>query len=50
MNLINWYAQIICSRKEELQKISSIVVADACFSKIKLVNPLINEGFNVLSK
>lgn len=50
MSLINWYAQIICSRKEELQKISSIVVADAYFSKIKFVNPLLNAGFHIISK
>jgi len=50
MSLIIWYAQIICSREEELQKISSIVVADAYFSKIKFVNPLLDAGFHVISK
>jgi len=50
MSLINWYAQIICSRKEELQKISFLVVADAYFSKIKFVNPLLYAGFHVISK
>ena len=50
MSLINWYEQIICSRKEELQKISSVVVADAYFSKIYFVNPLIDAGFYVISK
>lgn len=50
MSLIDWYAQIICSRKEELQKISSIVVADAYFSKITFVNLLIAAKFQVISK
>ena len=50
MTLIDWYAQIICSRKEELQKISSIVVADAYFSKITFVNLLIAAKFQVISK
>ena len=50
MTLIDWYSGILCSRKEELQKISSIVVADAYFSKITFVNPLLDAGFQLISK
>ena len=35
---------------KKLQKLSKIVVADAFFSKITFVQPLMNEGFHVISK
>ncbi len=50
MTLIQWYAQILCDRVKELQKISSIVVADAYFSKKKFVDKLLNVGFTLVSK
>jgi len=50
MTLIDLYSGILCSRKEELQKTSSIVVADAYFSKITFVNPLLDAGFQLISK
>jgi len=50
MSLSDWYAHLIITRKEELQKLSKIVVADAFFSKTTFIQPLINEGFNVISK
>jgi len=50
MSLSDWYALSIINRKEELQKLSEIVVADAFFSKITFVQPLMNEGFHVISK
>ena len=50
MSLSDWYAHSIISRKQELQKLSKIVVADAFFSKITFVQPLMNEGFHVISK
>ncbi len=50
MSLVDWYAQTIIKRKEDLQKISNIVVADAFFSKITFIQQLMNEGFNVISK
>jgi len=50
LSLSDWYALSIINRKEELQKLSKIVVADAFFSKITFVQPLMNEGFHVISK
>jgi hypothetical protein len=50
MSLVDWYAQTIIKRKEDLQKVSNIVVADAFFSKITFIQPLMNEGFHVISK
>ena len=50
LSLSDWYAHSIISRKQELQKITKIVVADAFFSKITFVQPLMNEGFYVISK
>ena len=50
MSLIQWYAQIICDRAKELQKISYIVVADAYFSKKEFVDKLLNAGFTLVSK
>ena len=32
-NLVNWYSSYLISKKEEIQSISKIVVADALFSK-----------------
>lgn len=32
-NLVDWYSNYLISRKDRLQKISNIVVADAFFSK-----------------
>ena len=50
LSLSDWYAHSIISRKQELQKITKIVVADAFFSKITFVQPLMNEGFYIISK
>ena len=50
LSLADWYAHSIISRKQELQKLSKIVVADAFFSKITFVQPLMKEGFHVISK
>ena len=50
MSLADWYALTIINRKEELQKVSKIVVTDAFFSKITFIQPLIKEGFHVISK
>ena len=50
LSLCQWYAHSICSRKEELQKISNLVVADAFFSKITFIQPLMADGFHIISK
>lgn len=48
--LIDHYSKIILKRKEALQEISSIILADAYFSKIKFVNALASENFTVISR
>jgi hypothetical protein len=50
MSLVDWYALSIIERKEELQKLSNIVVADAFFSKTTFIQPLMKNGFHVISK
>lgn len=50
LSLCQWYAHSICSRKDELQKLSKLVVADAFFSKITFIQPLMADGFHVISK
>lgn len=50
MSLSDWYAHSIITRKEDLQKLSALVVVDAFFSKITFIQPLMNEGFHVISK
>jgi hypothetical protein len=50
ISLSDWYAHSICSRKDELQKISNLAVADAFFSKKTFIQPLIDSGFQVISK
>lgn len=48
--LLDFYAQTLIERKEELQKISKTVVADAYFSKEPFVKALTEEGFEVISR
>lgn len=50
LSFIDWYALSIVERKEELQKLSDIVVANAFFSKITFVRPLMKNGFHVIFK
>ena len=48
-NLVDWYGQNLIILKEKLQKISRLIVADAFFSRETFVNPLLKEGFHVIS-
>lgn len=49
-NLVEWYCQNLIALKEKLQKISRLIVADAFFSKETFINPLLKEGFHVISR
>jgi hypothetical protein len=49
-SLIEHYAGMLIDRKAKLQEISTIIVADAYFSKETFVNPICNAGFTVVSK
>ena len=49
-NLVDWYCQNLIILKENLQKISRLIVADAFFSKETFVNPLHKEGVHVISR
>lgn len=49
-NLVDWYCQNPIILKEKLQRISRLIVADAFFSKETFVNPLLKEGFHVISR
>jgi hypothetical protein len=48
--LLEFYAKILIDRKDELQKISNVVVADAYFSKETFVTLLCLVGFQVVSR
>jgi hypothetical protein len=50
LSLVDWYAHSIITRKQELLPLSKIVVADAFFSKITFIEPLMDAGFHVISK
>lgn len=39
-NLVNWYSSYLISKKEEIQSISKMVVADAFFSKETFITPI----------
>jgi hypothetical protein len=49
-SLVDHYARIITERKDELQKINSIVVVDAYFTKKKFVDAMNNAGFEQISR
>ena len=49
-NLVDWYSGYLISRKEQLQKISNLVVADAFFSKETFITPMCKNGFHVISR
>jgi hypothetical protein len=44
------YADMLISRKEQLLALSSVVVADAYFSKKVFVNPLLKNGFTFIGR
>ena len=48
--LIKHYLQIILDRKNDLLDLSKIILVDAYFSKENFVNPLVNEGFTIISR
>lgn len=49
-NLVDWYSNYLISWKEQLQKISNIVVADAFFSQEAFNTPICKNGFHVISR
>lgn len=46
-NLVDWYSSYLISRKDQLQKISNRVVADAFFSKETFITPMCKNGFHI---
>lgn len=49
-SLVDWYAGYIIKRREQLQRVSNIVVADAFFSKSTFITPMCDNGFHVISR
>ena len=49
-SLVDWYAGYLVKRREQLQRVSEIVVADAFFSKSTFVTPVCDNGFHVISR
>ncbi len=50
VNLLEYYADLIVQRKEQLQEISKHIVVDAYFSKITFVERLMDHNFEVTSR
>lgn len=50
ISLLEYYAQHLISRAEQLQQISKIVVVDAFFSRSTFIEPMIEAGFTVVSR
>jgi hypothetical protein len=48
--LVQHYLNIILERKNELQELSKNILVDAYFSKHNFVNPLVKEGFTIISR
>jgi hypothetical protein len=48
--LLDFYANVLIDRKEELLKISTTIVADAYFSKEPFVGTVCDAGFNIVSR
>ena len=49
-SLVDWYAGYLVSRREQIHRISNIVVADAFFSKSTFITPMCNSGFHIISR
>ena len=49
-NLVNWYSCYLISKKEEIQSISKMVVADAFFSKETFITPMCESDYHVISR
>lgn len=49
-NIVDWYCNVLINKKEQLQNISSIVIADAFFSKETFITPMCKNGFDVISR
>ena len=49
-SLVDWYACYLINRREQIQCISNIVVADAFFSKSTFVAPMCNNGYHIISR
>jgi len=49
-NQLDFYANVLIDRKEDLQKISKTIVADAFFSKEPFVSKICDAGFHIVSR
>ena len=49
-SLVDWYAGYLVSRREQIHRISNIVVADAFFSKSTFITPMCDNGFHIISR
>ena len=50
MTLVQWYAKIFTERVSKLNKISKTLAADAYFSKITFVDPIVQAGLHLVSR
>lgn len=48
--ILGYYMRIILERKKDLQELSKTILVDAYFSKFNFVNPLVEAGFNIVSR
>ena len=50
MTLVQWYAKLFIERVSKLHQISKTLVADAYFSKITFVDPIVQAGYHLVSR
>lgn len=50
LSLYGWYAKVLVDNKDEFQRISNVIVADAAFSKCTFTDKVLPEGYHVLSR
>jgi hypothetical protein len=49
-SLLDYYAKVLITRKTELNEISKYIVVDAYFSKKSFVEPMLTNGFEIVSR
>lgn len=49
-SLVDWYAGYLMNRREQIHRISNLVVADAFFSKSTFITPMCDSGFHIISR
>ena len=49
-NLVEWYRENLIALRDKLQPVSKLIAADAFFAKRTFIEPLVDNGFHVVSR